>query len=68
MRLAASAGGKPRAIFAAIAPSNALESLQRAHERAARAAGLPPEPRNYTPHVTRGAAQRHELRIRRGLS
>jgi len=45
-------GRKPRAIFAAIAPSNALESLQRAHERAARAAGLPPEPRNYTPHVT----------------
>jgi RNA 2',3'-cyclic 3'-phosphodiesterase len=36
-------GRKPRAIFAAFAPSNALESLQRAHERAAR---------NYTPHVT----------------
>jgi RNA 2',3'-cyclic 3'-phosphodiesterase len=33
-------GRKPRAIFAAVAPSNALESLQRAHERAARAAGL----------------------------
>ena len=45
-------GHKPRAIFAAVAPSTALESLQRAHERAARAAGLPPEPRNYTPHVT----------------
>ena len=45
-------GHKPRAIFAAVAPSSALESLQRAHERAARAAGLPPEPRNYTPHVT----------------
>jgi 2'-5' RNA ligase len=45
-------GRKPRAIFASIAPSDALESLQRAHERAARAAGLPPEPRNYTPHVT----------------
>jgi hypothetical protein len=23
--------------------------LRRAHERAARAAGMPPEPRNYTP-------------------
>ena len=45
-------GRKPRAIFAAVAPSNALELLQRAHERAARAAGLPPERRNYTPHVT----------------
>jgi 2'-5' RNA ligase len=45
-------GRKPRAIFASIAASPALESLQRAHERAARIAGLPPEPRNYTPHVT----------------
>jgi RNA 2',3'-cyclic 3'-phosphodiesterase len=45
-------GRKPRAIFAAVTPSNALKSLQRAHERAARAAGLPPERRNYTPHVT----------------
>ncbi len=35
-----------------MAPSEALQSLQRAHERAARAAGLPPEPRNFTPHVT----------------
>jgi 2'-5' RNA ligase len=45
-------GRKPRAIFASIASSEALQSLQRAHERAARAAGLPPEPRNFTPHVT----------------
>jgi 2'-5' RNA ligase len=45
-------GRKPRAIFANVAASSALESLQRAHERAARAAGLPPEPRNFTPHVT----------------
>jgi len=45
-------GRKPRAIFAAVAQSNALDTLQRAHERAARAAGLPPEPRNFTPHVT----------------
>jgi 2'-5' RNA ligase len=45
-------GRKPRAIFASVAPSEALQSLQRAHERAARAAGLPPEPRNFTPHVT----------------
>ncbi|HUW72910.1 MAG TPA: RNA 2',3'-cyclic phosphodiesterase [Methyloceanibacter sp.] len=45
-------GRKPRAIFARVSPSEALQSLQRAHERAARAAGLPPEPRNFTPHIT----------------
>jgi RNA 2',3'-cyclic 3'-phosphodiesterase len=45
-------GRKPRAIFAGIAPSEALDSLQRANERAARKAGLPPEGRNFKPHVT----------------
>jgi 2'-5' RNA ligase len=45
-------GRKPRAIFAEIAPSDALESLRRANERAAREAGLPPEGRNFKPHVT----------------
>ncbi|MEG6508025.1 RNA 2',3'-cyclic phosphodiesterase [Methyloligella sp. 2.7D] len=45
-------GKKPRAIWAAIAPTEALSALQRAHEWAARKAGLPPEPRNFTPHVT----------------
>ncbi len=45
-------GGKPRAIFAGIALSPALDTLQRAHERVAREVGLPPEPRNYKPHVT----------------
>jgi 2'-5' RNA ligase len=45
-------GGKPRAIFAGIAPSEGLEALQRANERAAREAGLPPEGRNFKPHVT----------------
>lgn len=45
-------GGKPRAIFANFTPSPALDSLQRAHERAAREVGLPPEPRNYKPHIT----------------
>lgn len=43
---------KPRAIWAGIKPSRALETLQRAHERAARRAGLPSEPRNFVPHVT----------------
>jgi 2'-5' RNA ligase len=45
-------GRKPRAVFAGIAPSEALESLRRANERAARKAGLPPEGRNFKPHVT----------------
>ncbi|MBJ7533189.1 RNA 2',3'-cyclic phosphodiesterase [Rhodomicrobium vannielii ATCC 17100] len=45
-------GNKPRSLWAGVKASPALETLQRAHERAARAAGLPPEPRNFTPHVT----------------
>ena len=45
-------GGKPRAIFASFAPSEGLEVLRRANERAAREAGLPPEGRNFKPHVT----------------
>lgn len=45
-------GDRPRAIFADIAPSEGLEALRRANERAAREAGLPPESRNYKPHVT----------------
>ncbi len=43
---------RPRAVWAGVEPSEALMSLQRAHERAARAAGLPPETRNFKPHVT----------------
>jgi 2'-5' RNA ligase len=45
-------GNKPRAIWAALKPSPQLEALQRAHERAARRAGLPPETRNFIPHIT----------------
>lgn len=45
-------GNKPRALWAGIEPSEALMRLQRAHERAARSAGLPAETRNFTPHVT----------------
>ena len=43
---------KPRAVWAGVAGCPALEALQRAHERAALAAGLPPEPRNFHAHVT----------------
>ncbi len=45
-------GNKPRALWAAVKPSPALDVLQKAHERAARLAGLPPETRNFVPHVT----------------
>lgn len=45
-------GHKPRSIWAGIKPSKSLELLQRAHERAARLAGLPPETRNFAPHIT----------------
>jgi RNA 2',3'-cyclic 3'-phosphodiesterase len=45
-------GRKPRAIFAALKPCEALERLAKAHERAARLAGLAPETRNFTPHIT----------------
>ena len=44
-------GNKPRALWAAIKPSPALQLLQKAHERAARLTGLPPK-RNFVPHVT----------------
>ena len=45
-------GRKPRALFARVAPSEGLEALRRANDRAARKAGVPPEGRNYMPHVT----------------
>ena len=45
-------GNKPRTIFAGVAPSPELQALQHAHEGAARVAGLPPERRNFKPHVT----------------
>lgn len=45
-------GNKPRTIFADIAPSPELESLQHSHEGAARMAGLRPERRKFRPHIT----------------
>lgn len=46
-------GGKdPRTLYAGIVAGEGLERLHRANERAARAAGLPPEGRKFTPHVT----------------
>jgi RNA 2',3'-cyclic 3'-phosphodiesterase len=45
-------GNKPRALFAGVKPCPGLDSLRRANDRAAREAGLPPEGRNFKPHVT----------------
>ena len=58
-------GRKPRAIFAEVAPSEALEALRRANERAAREAGLPPEGRPESPcrvrRLHRGAGWRRRV-------
>lgn len=43
---------KPRSVWAGVAPNHALTALQRANERAAQAAGLVPESRNFHAHVT----------------
>lgn len=45
-------GNDPRTLWAGVAPCEPLEVLARAHERAARAAGLSPEPRSFRAHVT----------------
>lgn len=50
--LGAFGGNNPRTIWAAVAPSPELQALAQANERAARAAGLPPERRNFQPHIT----------------
>lgn len=46
-------GGKaPTSLWAGVRNNEALEDLARLHERAARRAGLPPETRKFTGHVT----------------
>ena len=45
-------GNDPKTLWAGVAPCPALDQLQRAHERAARNAGLPAEKRQFKPHVT----------------
>ena len=45
-------GDKPRAIVARIRPSPPLVELQGRLERRLRRVGLPPETRNFAPHVT----------------
>lgn len=43
---------EPKGIWAGVELSPGLDALHRANERAARAAGLPPETRKFKPHVT----------------
>jgi 2'-5' RNA ligase len=50
--LASFGGRRPRAIFAAAEPSAPLMELQAEQERLLRRAGLEPEGRKFTPHVT----------------
>jgi 2'-5' RNA ligase len=50
--LGAFGGNDPRVLWAGVTGGPELETLQRAHERAARMAGLAPEGRGYKPHVT----------------
>jgi 2'-5' RNA ligase len=50
--LGAFGGNDPSAVFAEAAPSPALDALAKAHEKAARNAGLAPDKRAFKPHVT----------------
>jgi 2'-5' RNA ligase len=50
--LGAFGGNDPRTLWVGVDAGQELAALARAHERAARAAGLPPEARNFKPHVT----------------
>jgi RNA 2',3'-cyclic 3'-phosphodiesterase len=45
-------GDRPRALFAAVAQDPGLMDLQAEQERLVRRAGVPPESRRFTPHVT----------------
>lgn len=45
-------GDRPRALYAGVEPSEALNRLQSAHERVLQRAGLAPEGRKFVPHVT----------------
>ena len=45
-------GNDPRSIWAQIESNSELDTLMRAHERAARIAGLQPETRKFRPHIS----------------
>lgn len=50
--LATFGGDRPRAVIARVAPTPELTRVQAEQERLARQAGLDPETRKFTPHVT----------------
>jgi 2'-5' RNA ligase len=50
--LGAFGGNDPRSLWAGIEAGPELEALARAHDRAARATGLPAEARKFRPHLT----------------
>jgi 2'-5' RNA ligase len=50
--LGAFGGDKPRALYAAVENSEALQRLQAAQERVLRRSGLDPEARKFVPHVS----------------
>lgn len=57
-------GRDPRVLWAGVEAGPELEALYRANERAARAAGLPPDERDFKPHVTLARLRRarsHEV-------
>lgn len=54
--------GRPRAVWAGVAPSTPLVSLNRDHEKAAVRAGLDAETRNFHPHVTLARMKRVKAR------
>jgi len=64
--------GKPRAAWAAVAPSPDLTHLQAKAETIARRAGCPIEARKFTPHVTLGRfpppAPPDALRLERAIA
>lgn len=45
-------GNSPRTVWAAVEPSDTLERLAKAHDRAARQAGIQIDKRPFKPHVT----------------
>ena len=45
-------GDRPRSLFARVAPNADLVRLQAEQERLVRRAGIPPESRKFTPHMT----------------
>ena len=62
-------GRAPHVLWAGVEAGPELEALYRANERAARAAGLDPDPRNFSPHVTLARMRRaREAEVARFLA